>query len=187
MIAIESLPFRLRRGSRTLRSFYRLRPVAGLCAALLVAVFQPSWASEAAALPKPADLPAQTSLPDPLVMLDGRKVTTREMWIKERRPELIRLFQHYMYGQLPPKPARFRQGGASGRGGLRRQGHVERGDVDVRPAKVPPIHLMLVVPNRRTTPAPVVLAMNYFGNHTLVHDQHVRLPDNWMPDGAVGR
>ena len=38
-------------------------------------------------------------------MLDGRKVTTPEMWTKERRPELMRLFQHYMYGQLPPKPA----------------------------------------------------------------------------------
>src|SRR6185503_1960185 len=56
-------------------------------------------------LPKPADLPMQASLPDPLVMLDGRKVTTREMWKSERRPELIRLFQYYMYGQLPPKPA----------------------------------------------------------------------------------
>ena len=33
-----------------------------------------------AALPEATDLPAQTALPDPLVMLDGRKVTTREMW-----------------------------------------------------------------------------------------------------------
>ena len=50
------------------------------------------------------------------------------------------------------------------------------------PTDAPPIHLMLVVPNRRTTPAPVVLAINYFGNHTLVHDKNVRLPDNWMPE-----
>src|SRR5437667_10449361 len=57
-----------------------------------------------AAFPEPADLPINTSLPDPLVMLDGRKVTSREMWFKERRPGLIRLFQYYMYGQLPPKP-----------------------------------------------------------------------------------
>ena len=50
-------------------------------------------AHDGAALPKPADLPVQTSLPDPLVMLDGRKITSREMWFTERRPELIRLFQ----------------------------------------------------------------------------------------------
>ena len=37
-------------------------------------------------------------------MMDGRPVTTPEMWRHERRPELIRLFQHYLYGQLPPKP-----------------------------------------------------------------------------------
>ncbi len=60
--------------------------------------------SKAATLPRPADLPQQPSLPDPLVMLDGRKVTTPEMWVKERRPELVRLLQHYMYGKLPPKP-----------------------------------------------------------------------------------
>jgi hypothetical protein len=137
----------------------------------------------ALALPKPADLPRQASLPDPLVMLDGRRVTTREMWMKERRPELIRLFQHYMYGQLPPKPADF-------------SGRVERVDaaalggkatlsevtLTFGPPEVPPIHLMLVVPNHRTRPAPVVLALNYFGNHTLVHDPQVRLPDNWMPE-----
>ena len=120
-------------------------------------------------------------------MLDGRKVTSREMWIKERRPELIRLFQHYMYGQLPPKPEAV-------------SGKVERVDVSsfggkatlsevtIRfgPPEVPPIHLMLVVPNQRTAPAPVILGMNYFGNHTLVHDQRVRLADNWMPERGAG-
>ena len=59
---------------------------------------------DAGEFPKAADLPAQPVLPDPLVMLDGRKVANREMWMNERRPELIRLFQHYMYGELPPKP-----------------------------------------------------------------------------------
>jgi dienelactone hydrolase len=141
----------------------------------------------AGALPKPADLPSQNSLPDPLVMLDGRKVATREMWFKERRPELIRLFQHYMYGQLPPKPAAL-------------SGVVERVDPTAfggkatlsevtlkfeRPA-APPIHLMLVVPNKRTNGAPVVLAINYFGNHTLLRDRKVRLADNWMPERGAG-
>ena len=45
-----------------------------------------------------------TSLPDPLVMLDGKKVTTAKQWEKDRRPELKRLFQHYMYGYMPAAP-----------------------------------------------------------------------------------
>jgi hypothetical protein len=48
------------------------------------------------------------------------------------------------------------------------------------------IHLMLVVPNNRTKRAPVVLAINYFGNHTLVRDKKVRLADNWMPERGAG-
>ncbi|MCX6902433.1 MAG: hypothetical protein NTW03_02905 [Verrucomicrobia bacterium] len=135
-----------------------------------------------ASWPKPADFPSNAALPDPLVMLDGRKVTTREMWINERRPELIRLFQHYMYGQLPPKPvtlsAKVERVDPASFGGKATLSEVT---LKFDPPAAPPIHLMVIVPNRRTTPAPVVLALNYFGNHTLVPDQNVRLPDNWMP------
>jgi (4-O-methyl)-D-glucuronate---lignin esterase len=151
--------------------------------ALLWLVSASDCQADESGLPSPADLSAQSGLVDPLVMLDGRKVTTREMWIKERRGELIRLFQHYMYGQLPPKPKEV-------------SGKVERVDVNFFDGKatlsevtirfgaekIPPIHLMLVVPNKRTVPAPVILGMNYFGNHTLVRDRRVRLADNWMPE-----
>jgi hypothetical protein len=52
--------------------------------------------------PPVAELASKPELPDPLLMLDGRRVTTPEQWFNERRPELITLFQHYMYGFLPP-------------------------------------------------------------------------------------
>src|SRR4051812_7678141 len=79
--------------------------IKAACLVLVAGFFQLSKCNVGAALPNSKDLPAQEGLPDPLVMFDGRKVTSREMWFNERRPELIRLFQHYMYGQLPPKPA----------------------------------------------------------------------------------
>jgi len=154
---------------------------------VVAAVFQSSLGQGAAGFPNPGDLTPQATLPDPLVMMDGRKVATREMWFKDRRPELIRLFQHYMYGQLPPKPT-------SVTGKVERidssafDGKATLSEVTIRfgPPEVPPIHLMLVVPNRRAAPSPVVLGMNYFGNHTLVHDKRVRLADNWMPERGVG-
>src|SRR4051794_34474623 len=52
-------------------------------------------------LPDPAKLPVRKDLPDPLVMLDGKAVATKEQWTKERRPELKKLFEHYMYGRAP--------------------------------------------------------------------------------------
>ena len=138
-------------------------------------------------LPKLADLPLQTSLPDPLVMLDGRKVSSREMWFNERRPELMRLFQHYMYGELPPKPAalssKAERADSSAFGGKATLSEVTLNFE--RPA-APPIHLMLVVPNKRSLGAPVILQINYFGNHTLVRDKEVRLPENWMPERGAG-
>ncbi len=55
----------------------------------------------AADLPDPEKLPAHKELPDPLVMFDGTRVRTADDWVNKRRPELKRLFQHYMYGSFP--------------------------------------------------------------------------------------
>ena len=43
------------------------------------------------------------NLPDPLTMNDGRKVTTAEMWWKERRPEIVEMYSKYVYGRVPEK------------------------------------------------------------------------------------
>ncbi len=40
-------------------------------------------------------------LPDPLVMSDGRPVTSAEMWFKERRPEILKFYQTEIYGRIP--------------------------------------------------------------------------------------
>jgi hypothetical protein len=40
-------------------------------------------------------------LPDPLVMNDGRPVTSAEMWRNERRPEIVEAFDREIYGRTP--------------------------------------------------------------------------------------
>ncbi len=45
-----------------------------------------------------AKVPPYT-LPDALTMQDGRKVDSAEMWMKERRPELLELFSNEMFGK----------------------------------------------------------------------------------------
>ncbi len=42
-------------------------------------------------------------LPDILTTKDGKKVTTADMWWKQRRPELIEEFEREVYGRLPKK------------------------------------------------------------------------------------
>jgi hypothetical protein len=41
------------------------------------------------------------NLPDPLITMDGQKVTTPQMWWTRRRPELLEMFSKYVYGRVP--------------------------------------------------------------------------------------
>jgi hypothetical protein len=41
------------------------------------------------------------SLPDPLVLNNGKRVTTAEMWWKPRRPEIVEDFDREIYGRVP--------------------------------------------------------------------------------------
>src|SRR2546425_11130374 len=50
------------------------------------------------------ELTSSSELPDPLIMFGGERVETKKQWLKKRRPELKALFQHYMYGTMPPAP-----------------------------------------------------------------------------------
>ncbi|MDR3638765.1 MAG: acetylxylan esterase [Isosphaeraceae bacterium] len=140
-------------------------------------------ADEAApAYPPASELPARAELPDPLVTFAGGRVRTRSQWTEERRPELKRLFQHYMYGDMPAAPRdikftveredrRFFDGKAT-----KREVTIAFG-----PAGAPKIQVLLVVPNDRKSPAPVFVGPNFAGNHTVVKDPTVALPTAWMP------
>lgn len=56
------------------------------------------------ALPDVADLPAQVEPPNPLVGFHGDAVDSVDAWESWRRPELVRLFEHYVYGAAQPLP-----------------------------------------------------------------------------------
>jgi hypothetical protein len=42
-------------------------------------------------------------LPDPLVLKNGKKVTTPKMWWKKRRPEIVEDFDREIYGRVPSR------------------------------------------------------------------------------------
>ena len=143
-------------------------------------------ATRAKVFPNPGDLAVRTALPDPLVTFLGAPVKTRADWEKDRAPELRRLFEHYMYGRMPAKPATFdakviREDKAAldGKATLREIAiHCAGPETNV--------HLLLLVPNKRTAPAPVFLGINFNGNHALLADPKIQLPASWMPGGRFG-
>ena len=45
------------------------------------------------------------TLPDPLTLNNGRKVTDAGAWMSQRRAEIVKLFEEYQFGKAPGKPA----------------------------------------------------------------------------------
>lgn len=137
-----------------------------------------------AEFPAPKDLPSRPDLPDPLVMFDGTKVTSKEQWRDKRRPELMALFQHYMYGTIPPPgsvTARVLHEDAKAFGGK-----ATLREVALSALPGHEFRLLVVVPNARKGPAPCFVGPNFSGNHTLVDDPKVAIPSAWMYPGRPG-
>jgi hypothetical protein len=49
----------------------------------------------------PAQANPYPDLPDPLILRNGRKVTTAEMWWNQRRPEIVEDFEREVVGRVP--------------------------------------------------------------------------------------
>lgn len=139
------------------------------------------------AFPDASTLPQQSAPPDPLVMFDGRRVSSPSQWLRERRPELKALFEHYMYGSIPPRPGSVTAHvSAEHRDFLGGRATLRLMTLDTGSTNAPHIDLMLVLPNNHRGPAPVFLAMNFCGNHALTPDPRVPLSQGWLYDSCKG-
>jgi hypothetical protein len=136
-------------------------------------------------LPAVEDLPEQINLPDPFVMLDGTRIETRGDWYQKRRPELKRLFQHYVYGYLPAAPEMQYEIVKSDTSLF--DGQATYKEVRIRmtlpEGKKHQINLALFVPNHRDGAAPVFLGLNKCGNHTLLDYDGISIVQReWLHD-----
>ncbi len=142
-------------------------------------------AGRAEDFPDLGKLPAIKELPDPLVMLDGTRITTRDEWNAKRKPQLKALFQHYMYGYLPAPPpimASVRSVDPKCFGG---KATLKQVKIAFGPPECPSIELLLVTPNRRSDDRPpaVFLGLNFTGNHTVLADPQIALAAGWLSAG----
>ena len=132
-------------------------------------------------------VPAYT-LPDPLVMQSGEKVTGAKMWRTQRRPEILRLFETYIYGKSPKRPAGMRfktfdlDAKALGGKATRKQvtvyfsGGEDGSSMD----------MLLYLPNGSRKPVPTFLILNFAGNHSIHPDPSIRLSTRWIRGSFKG-
>ncbi len=64
---------------------------------------QSAAADTATAFPAVNDLPIQTNMPNPLVMADGKTITTPAEWL-QHRAAVKGIIEHYALGHMPPPP-----------------------------------------------------------------------------------
>jgi hypothetical protein len=134
------------------------------------------------------------TLPDPLVATDGEKVTTAAQWKAKRRPEIMRLFETYVYGKTPTpstpiKPVftvNSEDKEALGGKAIRREVAILFTDNPTGPR----INLLLYLPKgaapgRRV---PAFLGLNFEGNHAVSKDPGISLSTQWLrnnPEAGV--
>jgi hypothetical protein len=105
------------------------------------------------------------NLPDPLVLKNGKKVKTAKVWWRERRPEIVELFDREIYGRVPKNAFKVKweaTGTAGGTNGdvpvVTKQlvGHV---DNSAYPQVTVDIQLTLTTPANAAGPVPVMLLL----------------------------
>ncbi len=144
---------------------------------------------------------APYELEDPLVFVDGRKVVEPSQW-PERRREILDIFAREMYGCEPPAPEAvvtelFEEGETLAGLGIRRQYRMW-----FKKDKTGPfVDWLVVLPNRikgsapetkdscivceNKTRCPVVMMLNYRGNHAVLNDPEIKMPQGaWFRSSA---
>lgn len=122
---------------------------------------------------------ASYTLPDPLRFADGRKVRNKKQWA-ERRQEILDIFQREMYGQMPPASEIYTET-IEEADNLTGFGHRRQVRMWFRPDKTGPhIDWMIVSPLTAKAPVPVILLLNFGGNHELLLDHEILITDSWM-------
>ena len=122
----------------------------------------------------------QFTLPDPLVLFNGKAVTNSEAW-ELRRKELFQLFEQEVYGVSPEwdgtLSASLLWENDQTLGGKAKGKEVKltlkKGERELD------LYLLIFLPNS-AQPVPIFLGYNFDGNHTVTHEKETLITKSWV-------
>jgi hypothetical protein len=124
-------------------------------------------------------------LPELLVCADGTRVTTANIWIKKRRPELLKMVEEIQYGKMPPAPLSLkynvfdkRTPAFNGKA-IRKQVTVYLAD-DTANHKM---NLLIYLPAHIKKPVPLLLNISFAAPNQLTDDPGVSIGHIWTREG----
>lgn len=127
------------------------------------------------------------TLPDPLVLANGRRITRASEWWRTRRPEILTMFETLEFGRAPGRPAEQRfevfERGAPALDGkaIRRQVLIHL----VKDPAAPKIQLVEYLPAAARAPVPMVLMIGFTAPSAMIDDPGIRPSQVW--DAATKR
>ncbi|MDX1950939.1 MAG: acetylxylan esterase [Verrucomicrobiota bacterium] len=123
------------------------------------------------------------ALPALLKMQNGTEVSSPEMWMEKRRPELLELFRSEVYGRSPGRVVGTtaivtkREEDALGGKAIRQEVTIRFG----KNPRAPEMHLLIHSPKNATGAVPAFLGMSFRGNHTIHPDPGITIQSNAVP------
>lgn len=153
------------------------KPIAQPALPLIPALLVRTGLKQAPARLEPAF--RKGKLPDALIAADGRRIENADDWTQFRRPELLQLFSSIVYGKPISAPAGIefnvleRSGNALNGKAIRIQG-----DIVCKGVNQPnPFRMLVYLPKQAKGPVPVFLGLNFKGNHSIVADPEIQIPE----------
>ncbi|MEX0287574.1 MAG: acetylxylan esterase [Flavobacteriaceae bacterium] len=130
-----------------------------------------------------AEVP-EYKLPELLVNQSGKRISTIEAWEKDRRAEVLKLFEEEVYGKqaletiaVDASEKLIDSIAFEGKASLSEMTFTFKAN-----GKSLKAVLLLILPNVNH-PVPIFLGYNFNGNHTLLHNSSISLPKGWVMSG----
>jgi hypothetical protein len=121
-------------------------------------------------------------LPEMLISNNGEKIQTSEDWVNIRRPEIIKLFEEYMYGRVPEgsleikyETTKIDTNALSGKAIQKNVivCYIKGGDTIQ-------MELLVFIPANATKPVPLFLGMNFYGNQSVYNDSSIPITKSYV-------
>lgn len=127
-------------------------------------------------------------LPNVLTRFNGRKVKSEKVWVKKRRPEILKVFTEDVYGKVPGalKISKVDVWETSDHALNNQAIRKQLSLVFRKDNHSLEVNVLMYLPKSQKK-SPVFLAYNFSGNHTIINDPNIRLTEAWVNDNpSVG-
>lgn len=124
------------------------------------------------------------TLPNPLVLANGKPVRDAKTWYQKRRPEIVRLFEQNQFGRSTGRPADM-SFDVFDKGTPALDGKAVRRQVTIyfsRDKAGPKMDLLIFLPANARKPVPLLLNLSFTANSNVVDDPGIKPGEVWNRD-----